>query len=390
MSKRDDLFERRMRAAELVKRGEFRAAIEALEEAIQLHANTVAARLDIAEAWRELGNVDRAIAYQEEALAMAPQHKIAHERLGMLALSRGDFSRPAWEHYLWHRALEVERESGIGAPAWDGSELSGKRIALIAHQGLGDQILFASCVPDVLARASQTTLFCDARLVPLFARSFAAAEVLDARLLSTRNGRVHFDFQAALARLPMYFRNQWSEFPGSAFLRADAQKRARWLGRLNSLGPGLKVGISWRGGNPETSGKRRSVPLAQWRALLATPGAHFVSLQYGDSTFELQQAAVHHWPEGIDDYDETAALVAGLDVVISVTTAVIHLAAALGKPTWVLVNARPQWRFLEHGARVPWYAAARLFRQRDGSQWDEVLQEVADELANLAKSEASA
>ena len=98
MSERDDLFERRMRAAELVKRGEFRTAIAALEEAIQLHPKTVVARLDIAEAWRELGNVDRAIAYQEEALAIAPQHKVAHERLGMLRLSRGDFSPAAWKH----------------------------------------------------------------------------------------------------------------------------------------------------------------------------------------------------------------------------------------------------------------------------------------------------
>ena len=312
-------------------------------------------------------------------MAKAPLNKIAHERLGMLRLYRGDFSRAAWEHYLWHRALEVERESGIGAPAWDGSSLAGKRIALIAHQGLGDQIIFASCVPQLLVQASQLTLFCDARLVPIFGRSFAGAEVRDASALAALASGLRVDFQAALARLPLYLRNQWSDFPGSAFLRADPDKVAAWRERLQALGPGLKVGISWRGGNPQTSGKRRSVALAKWRGLLATRGVHFVSLQYGEAAAEAQAARVIHWQEAIDDYDETAALVTALDLVISVTTAVIHLAAALGTPTWVLVDSRPQWRYFERGARMPWYAAARLFRQREGAGWDEVLDEVARE-----------
>src|SRR5919197_3853884 len=207
MNEQDDLYERRMAAAELVKRGEFRAAIDALDETIARHPSTVAARLDIAEAWRELEDLERAIAYQEEAVAISPRHKIAHERLGMLRLYRGDFSRAAWEHYLWHRALEVERESGIGAPAWEGSDLAGKRIALIAHQGLGDQILFASCVPDVLELASQAMIYCDARLIPLFGRSFAGAQVCDASLLPAGAIPVDVDFQAALARLPVYLRN---------------------------------------------------------------------------------------------------------------------------------------------------------------------------------------
>jgi hypothetical protein len=337
--------------------------------------------LETAESWLKLGNVERAIACQEEAVVMAPLNKIAHERLGMLRLYRGDFSRAAWAHYLWHRALEVERDSGIGAPAWDGSSLAGKRIALIAHQGLGDQIIFASCVPQLLAQASQMTLFCDARLVPIFGRSFAGAEVREASALPALACGLQVDFQAALARLPLYLRNRWSDFPGSAFLRADPDRVAAWRERLQGLGPGLKAGISWRGGNPETSGKRRSVPLHQWRELLATRGVHFVNLQYGDCARELQESRVVHWQEAIDDYDETAALVAALDLVISVTTAVIHLGAALGTPTWVLVDARPQWRYFERGARMPWYAAARLFRQREGAGWDEVLDEVARELA---------
>ena len=360
-----------------------RAALWRLEQAIAHDPDSVAARLEIAEVWRELGDLDRAIAYQEEAVALAPLNKTAHERLGMLRLYRGDFSRAAWEHYLWHRALEVERESGIGAPAWDGSSLAGKRIALVAHQGLGDQIVFASCVPELLGRASQATLFCDARLVPVFGRSFAGAEVLDANSLPALGSGMQVDFQAALARLPAYLRNRWSDFPGSAFLRADPDKAAAWRERLQGLGPGLKVGISWRGGNPQTSGKRRSVALAHWRGLLATRGVHFVSLQYGNCALEAQEAGVPHWQEALDDYDETAALVAALDLVISVTTAVIHLAAALGTPTWVLVDARPQWRYLERGARMPWYAAARLFRQRQGSGWDEVLDEVSRELGKL-------
>jgi len=388
MSQQADLLNRRMRAAELCSRGEFAEAIDVLQQAIASQPETIAARLDIAEAWRESGDLGRAMAYQEEAIALAPQNKTAHERLGMLRLYCGDFSRASWEHYLWHWALEVERASGVAAPAWDGSDLAGKHIVLIAHQGLGDQILFASCVPDVRARA--TTIFCERRLVKLFCRSFAGAEVLDVSALATTARELRADFQAALGRLPVYLRNQWSDFSGRAFLSADAARVASWRQRLQQLGPGLKVGLSWRGGNPEKAGKRRSVPLAQWGAVLAVPRVHFVSLQYGDYRAELEQASatfgvgVHHWQEAIDDYDETAALAGALDLVISVTTAVVHLAAALGTPTWVLVNAKPQWRYLERGARMPWYAAVKLFRQRPPSDWRDVLHEIARELVSLS------
>ena len=129
-----------------------------------------------------------------------------------------------------------------------------------------------------------------------------------------------------------------------------------------------------------------------WLPLLQRADCHFVSLQYGACRAEVEaplQAAgvrVHHWQEAIDDYDETAALVSALDLVISVQTALVHLAGALGKPVWVMVPAVPEWRYLQSGETMPWYPSVRLFRQARADDWEPVIDSVATELARLARS----
>jgi hypothetical protein len=131
----------------------------------------------------------------------------------------------------------------------------------------------------------------------------------------------------------------------------------------------------------------RSVELAQLAPVLGTPGTRFVSLQYGECGEDIARfrarhgIAVEHWPDALADYDETAALVAALDLVISVQTAVVHLAGALGRPVWVLVPAVPEWRYQLHGEDVPWYPSARLFRQAAAGEWAEVCERIAAALA---------
>ena len=165
-------------------------------------------------------------------------------------------------------------------------------------------------------------------------------------------------------------------------------RTARWRERLRSLGNGPKIGISWRGGAMPTRRNLRSIPLAELQPLLARRDSVYVSLQYGPCEAELdalraqeQCAPVRHFREAIDDYEETVALVAALDLVISVQTAVVHLAGALGRPTWVLVPAAPEWRYLAEGDRLPWYASVRLFRQDRLRDWGPIIARVAAELS---------
>jgi hypothetical protein len=201
------------------------------------------------------------------------------------------------------------------------------------------------------------------------------------------------DFQVATGSLPGFFRRAATHFPQhGGYLHADPARVEQWRGRLSKLDGGARIGISWRGGTPSTRGRLRSIALAQLLPFLKCKEAVFVSLQYGATGTErealLQAAGVrlHHWQEAIDDYDETAALVSALDLVISVQTAVVHLAGALGKPVWVMVPAVAEWRYLQSGDTMPWYPSVRLFRQSRADDWKPVIDSVTTELAQWVRS----
>jgi len=176
-------------------------------------------------------------------------------------------------------------------------------------------------------------------------------------------------------------------------LRAAPERVEYWRAKLAELGSGPKIGLSWGGGVKATRRHLRSIALGVFMPILRHPG-RFVSLQYGDCGEDLsalnreQGVVLPHWSDALNDYDETAALVCALDLVISVCTAVIHLAGALGRPVWVLVPAVPEWRYLDHGDRLPWYPSARLFRQAESGRWQGVIGQVGGELRKLLAEQA--
>jgi hypothetical protein len=200
-----------------------------------------------------------------------------------------------------------------------------------------------------------------------------------------------------MGSLPLYLRKREEDFPRHpGYLKADPARVAYWRQRLAGLGTGLKVGISWRGGTSKTRIRSRSIPLADWLPVLQQHGVDFVSLQYGDVADELEQLqqqhgiALPHWQDAIDDYDETAALVSALDLVVSVCTAVIHLSGALGREVWILTPATPEWRYTFHGDSLPWYPSSRLYRQAVIGEWSPVFHRVAAALqAKMAANNPS-
>jgi hypothetical protein len=200
------------------------------------------------------------------------------------------------------------------------------------------------------------------------------------------------DLQVPAGSLPLCLRRDEGDFPPpAAYLRADEAKADRWRARLRALGPGRVIGVSWRGGTPRTRTERRSLTLEELAPVLRLPGHHFVSLQYGtEAAAELAQHAaatglrVHHWPEAIDDYDETAALAAALDGIVSVCTAIVHLGGALGRPVWVATPRVPEWRYGAQGERMPWYPAVRLLRQTQSGDWTPVVEALRRDLVAAA------
>jgi ADP-heptose:LPS heptosyltransferase len=190
------------------------------------------------------------------------------------------------------------------------------------------------------------------------------------------------DYQVPIGSLPLHFRRRAEDVPTRAYLVADERKVAAWKSRLEALGPGPKIGLSWRGGVGHTGKARRSLTLEQLRPIFGTAGAHFVNLQYTDAQAELGELrkrhaiTVHHWQEAIDDYDETAALVCALDRVVTVCTSIVHLTGALGRPAIVMVPFGSDWRYGAEGSRMLWYPSVHLVRQAAIGEWSGVLETV--------------
>ncbi|HWO99886.1 MAG TPA: tetratricopeptide repeat protein [Methylococcus sp.] len=370
----------------LLTRGQIKEARVFLLRALQSNPNLLEARLNLYQALADEGDIEGAIAGFDR-LVDSPLREDALWHRAVASLKAGRFAE-GWRDYgcRWNRPEMPRRPFAF--PPWHGDSLNGKTLLVYAEQGLGDEIMFASCIPDLIRQAQgRIVLECNPKLERLLQRSFPAVEVIGMpRTLGTpawlaERGPV--DYQSAIGDLPGWFRPDGSSFPShGGYLRPDSRRVEHWRGRLATLGEGPKIGISWRGGLARTRRDLRSIPLLEWLPLLTLAGIHFVSLQYTDCSQEITQLReccgirIQHWQEAIDDYDETAALVTALDGVISVCTAIVHLGGALGRPVWVLVPKISEWRYLATGECMPWYPSVRLFRQGKDEDWADVMDRV--------------
>lgn len=329
-----------------------------------------------------------------QALSQDPRPRLFEAALDLL---QGNFA-DGWERYearkqtydqRWHRAY-------ARFPEWNGEALGEAGLLVYGEQSLGDQIMFASMLPDALARARRITLLCDPRLQPLFARSFPAIDVV-ADPAEGREQRIAglggIERQAGSGSLGRLFRRRAEDFPPHAgYLRPDPGAVRGWAERLAALGPGLKVGLSWRGGTQGTGLRRRSIPPDVLAPLLAQPGVRWVSLQHGASEDELAavaapgSTAVASYPGVTGDLDALAALCGALDLVITVCNTNVHVCGATGREVWVLAPLVPEWRYGAAGERMPWYPAARMLRQRVHGDWSGVLQEAGRRLSDRVRA----
>jgi len=346
----------------------------------------------LANAYRDLGDYAAAERQYLRAIELAPDyHEVRITYSGVLIAS-GRFGE-GWDHdsVRWLQPENAKRVAEYPQPAWAGESLAGRRVLVWTEQAPGDQVMFLEALPDLLAEARSVMLECSPRLIKLLGRSFPGVTLVPRSRPDDTSPLVKsadVELQMPMSALQRRYRRSWESFPGRrGFLRADAGRTEHWRARVAELGSGLKIGISWRGGTIHTQQKRRTISLGQWAPLLRLPGAQFVSLQYSDVGAELADLEAQHgirlahWQEAIDDFDESAALLQALDLVISVPTTVIHLAGGLGVPTWIMVPFLPGFRYMRSGTRMPWYPSVRLFRQPGHNQWESVFSEVQSALA---------
>lgn len=376
--------------------GDHEGAVAACREAIRLNGKSPGIMVTLGSALLALGRADEAMAAYRRALKVLPTYPDALFHQGMLNLMRGRY-RDGWAGFEYR--FKIPRGTKRRAePRWNGTSLRGRTLHVLREQGLGDDIMYSSCYPQLIADAKHCVIECEPRLEKLFRRSFPQAEfvpIVDNAIKSEVLERKDVDARIFSASVPGYLRNSLRDFPEhQGYLFADPARAAYWRGQLARLGPGLKVGLSWRGGTVYTHRNRRTLLLETLQPLLAIPGVHWVNLQYGERAGEIAAFSAAHgiaitdWPEAIDgDYDETAALVDGLDLVVSVCTSVIHLTGALGREARVMVPFAPEWRYGLEGDRMPWYPGVHLHRQVDPQDWSSVIAEVAAALkARLAVS----
>lgn len=359
-------------------------AIANYRVAIDQQPNYSEAHINLGYAYEELAQFDKALASFERAIEVDPQSADAHFNRALLLL-RNESLATGWDEYEW-RWQRKKRPSSAIFPEWNGQcTLQGKSLYVYAEQGLGDEIMFASCLPDVTNRVDNIVLECDSRLLPIMQRSFPQVAVIDkanSNLTKVQKSDIE---QIAIASLPRHFRRDFGSFPQhNGYLKADRARKEYWSNQLSQLGPSLKVGISWQGGADELTRKKRTVPFGSWEPLFAIPGVDMIDLQYGPTHIEQSFAQtnwnrpLHSWDQinPLADLEEMAALIASLDLIISVDNSTVHLAGALGTPTWVLSPFAADWRWFVNKTKSPWYPAIQLFSQSTPYAWSDVITNV--------------
>lgn len=309
-----------------------------------------------------------------EALEFNPDDKLSKSNLGICQLAR----------HQWREGM-LNFANAIGTPQrrwwqfkdepmWDGSPV--KNLIVYGEQGLGDELMFASLIPDA-TKQTRVTIECDKRLAPLFKRSFPQCSVYGTRWekeIDWAEEDRSPDASCPTGHLAAFLRATDADFPGTPYLVPDPDRSFMWKSLFASKGKPV-IGLAWTGGAPHTGAKFRRLNLKDFMPVFKSIDAYWVSLEYKDRSREIKswndanpEHQVHAYPYATkaDDYDETAALISGLDAFAGIHTTALHCAGGLGIPAFALISKISQWRYAE--GEMPWYKSVKLFRQR-GDYW---------------------
>lgn len=364
------------------------------------------------------GHPERSLSHLDAALRVDPNHSQAHWNRSLANLELGNYAEGFAEYHWGKRAqVRMDRTYSVGGqtPEWDGKP--GQTVVVYGEQGIGDEIMFASLLPEMIRDCKEVIFDCHKKLHRLFCNSFPGIDIYPTRedegitwpVGQDGKPRYQIDAKIAIGDIPKFYRKTIDDFPGMRYIEPTSAAQLKWAKKLDEVfgKPEGKskpvIGINWIGGHKKTRVEVRSLTLEQMLPILKQD-AHFVSLQYTpceDEILEFEQKhgiKIHHWPDAAynEHYDDTGGLVANLDLVVTCCSSIVHLAGSMGVPTWVLTPSRPAWRYgLAGGAagdRMPWYGdKVTLFRQAvDTVDWVPVVEEVASALTELTEQKVAA
>lgn len=340
------------------------------------------------------GRPDLCLKFASKCLEAKPDYIGANvnRATALLMLRRWE---EGWKEYAASLGVSRTRRQ-YGVPDWDGEKGT---IVVYGEQGIGDEILFASCISDLM-RTNEVVIDCDPRLVGVFERSFGC-KVYGTRFKDQTPlvEEVKIDYQMAMGDMPRFFRNSEAAFPGTAYLTPDPERCVQWRALFDSLEygsinpvmrrnqpKGKRIGIAWQGGILNTERHARSFDLDVFAPLFDLPHT-FISLEYDEP--DLKGYPIRHFGRAVNkgvDYDETLALINELDLVICVTTTAVHAAGALGVECWCLTPKYPSYRFHLDG-QIPWHSSVQLIRQTD--TWENVIKRVKQMLEDKWSASSS-
>lgn len=383
----------------LVKLSRFAEGAEWLRRALVLKPNYVEALTNLGTALWGLGRLDEAVEHFRRALALQPDVAMAHKNLGIVLLLMGQY-KEGWREYDWRWIADKILLRPCSVPVWNGQPLDEKKLLVWAEQGVGDEILHAGMMADLVKRGVKTVWEVEPRLVTLLQRSAPGLTVAP-RLLPPAPETEAPDVVAHIpaGSLGQHLRRSVADFPADrrGYLVADPARVTQLRAKIGAPAGHKVVGISWFSRNLNF-GKSKSTELTDWKDILSVPGVTFVDLQYGDTSQErarLQQQLgleLKHI-DGLDlkdDLDGLAALVAACDLVVTVSNSTAHFAGALGVPVWIMIAAGVGkfWYWGHNTTTVPWYPSATLIRQNEQQDWAPTLTDVGQRLRVYAAPSA--
>jgi tetratricopeptide (TPR) repeat protein len=358
-----------------VREGKVEEAVLFYQQCLQRSPHHVPALVNLGIVRQVQERLEESAAHYRQALQVDPACGEAHLGLAQLALLQGDFAQ-GWSEYEWRWQTQDFPPHPHRQPLWDGASLEGRVILLHAEQGLGDTLQFVRYVPLVKQRGGTVLFQCQ----PSLQRLLATVRGCD-RLFVRGEPLPLCDVQAPLMSLPGILETTLDSIPAEVpYLFPAIELFAQWREELD-VGEVLTIGLAWQGNPRNRQDRWRSLPLAQLVSLGQLEGVRLISLQQGSGSEQLSQVASQLTMDDLGgrmnapewDFLDTAAVVANLDLVITVDSAVAHLAGALGVPTWVLVPKPCDWRWLMGREDSPWYPGMRLFRQSERGQWTDVI-----------------
>jgi tetratricopeptide (TPR) repeat protein len=369
------------RGVVLIKLGRYAEAVAANERAIAAAPDYATAWLNRGMALAQLRRFAEAIACYDEALARRKDNADAYFNRALALLTTGDYRR-GFADYEWRwRRTGASASKSRGRRLWLGEfALAGKTILLHAEQGLGDTIQFARYAPLVAASGGKVVLEVQPELKSALSRLDGVAVVV-----ARGEAPPPFDLHCPLGSLPLALKTELPSVPAPIpYLAADDGRLKKWSAQIGALPP-PRIAVAWAGNPAHDNDRNRSIALSTLTPLLAAP-ASFISIQRelrGEDAAQLTaQTRLTHIGGALDDFDDTAAVLALCDLLITVDSAPAHLAGAMGRPAWVLVPFAPDWRWTLDGEVTPWYPTARIFRQSALGDWNAVIARVAAALAN--------